>query len=302
MNISVEGITKSFEGRAVVAGLSFKLKPGRVMGILGPAEAGKSIVLQILLNMIPNDTGSVTFDEQPISGRIRNVIGYLPQHRGLYNRYSTVQLLVYFARLKGMQRKKAQVEAVRLLDRFGMIEDMELPLEALNEEERQKVYMMTAIIHNPQVVFLDEPFENMTTDNQVLIGKMVQRFREDGKTIVIASRELNKAEELCDEVILMDAGEVVLQGNVADIQERFRENVMVIEASDNLKRLNALQGVKRMIHDGREARLYVDRQIPPHKMLDTVVKTVNIRRIEINRCRLADVFQDMTHEKEGSDQ
>ena len=292
MHVKAEHINKSFNEQIAIANFSFEARAGFITGILGQQGAGKTTLLRILLGIVKPDEGYVSYDDQPLNSKIFDAIGYLPEDRGLYHHHTLNEILVYFARLKNLPRKKAQVEAVRLMDRFNLIEHMETSVENLPAEMQQKVHMMITIIHNPDLIIFDEPFLGMDTENQNLILKMMQRFREDGKTIILSTRAIDEAEALCDEITLLHQGETLIQGNLKQIMSRFHENLIIVEAKDNLQPLQRISGVKKVILDKQVARLYVDNQLHPQKVLDEIIRTVNVSKIEVKRPGLKDVYMD----------
>ena len=294
MHIKAEGLGKALNGRQVLNNLSFDVKPGSALGILGPGGAGKTTAIRLLLGVHKPDEGQAYFEEKPLDRKVRNVIGYLPQERGLYPQYPLIKVLVHFAKLKGLPRKKAHVESVRLLDRFGMIDEMEVPIAELSQDHREKVQIMATIIHNPDILFLDEPFDGFTDLNRSLVHKMVNRFKEDGKTIILATTEMELAEPLCDEVVFLQHGNTVLKGPVGHLKQKFQDNIILVEGPDNLNLLKKIQGVKKFIKEKQLVRLYVDNQIPAQRVLDIIIKSVNISRIEVAPCSLYDIYLEVS--------
>ncbi len=292
MHVKAEHISKSFDDKLVVANFSFEARAGFITGIIGDSRAGKTTILRMLLGIVKPDEGYISFDDNVLSHKILDATGYLPEERGVYQQYTLNEILVYFARLKNLPRKKAQVEAVRLMDRFNLIEQMETPVQKLPEEVQQKVELMITLIHNPDLIILDEPFHNMVAENQTLIRKMVQRLREDGKTIILATGQIEEAELLCDEITLLHQGETLMKGRVDDMLEKFKHNLIEVEGEDNLQPLKQINGVQKMIQKKQVAQLFIDKAVSPQKVLDEIIRTVNISRIEIKRPGLKDIYTD----------
>ncbi|RMH93713.1 MAG: ATP-binding cassette domain-containing protein [Calditrichaeota bacterium] len=301
MHIKVEKVRKSFLGRLVVEDISFEARAGYVLGILGIDGSGKTTILRMLVNIIAPDAGKITFDDKPFTSRVQNAIGYLSENRGMYQQCSLQDALVYFGRLKNLSHKKAAVEAVRLLDRFGLIDQMDTPVHQLPEEIQQQAQIMACIIHNPDVLVLDEPFLGFTPTNQSIIRKMIARFQEDGKTIIVGTRHMNEAEALCDDLVFLHQGRMILQGSTKRIRERFHQNIIVVEAKDNLQPLKDLPGVNRCIMENQMARLYINEKTPSRKIIDLIVKTVNISRIEVGRPGLEDIYLEMIQNGQRGD-
>ncbi|MCB0262991.1 MAG: ATP-binding cassette domain-containing protein [Calditrichia bacterium] len=295
IHVKAENLCKEINERTAVENVSFEVQPGRVLGILGAENAGKTTILRMLMELVPPDSGSVSFDERMISPKVRDATGYLPQRRGLLKNHTVNELLIYFAQLKNLPRKKARVEAVRLMDRFQIIDQMDTKVHLLTEEMRQKVAVMLAIIHNPDLLILDEPFLEQHPGFIKLVRKLVQRFRDEGKTLILASRDFDEAEILCDDVLVLQDGQTLLQGNLAEIRNRSKENMIEVFAHENLESLQSIYGVKQYVLNHRSAQLFVDSKVPPQKILDVIVKTVNATRIEVCRPGLREIVNQMTN-------
>lgn len=301
MQIKATKLSKRFEETIAVDNLSLETRSGYVLGILGLAKSGKTTTLRMLLHLIKPDSGTVRFDDRPINSKIRNQIGYLAQNRGVYPEVSVQELLIHFARLKGLSRKKAQVESVRLLDRFEMIDCMEKRLGDLPVELQEKVQIMAAIIHNPEFLIFDDPFLDTAPGNQDLVRKLIQRFRDEGKTIILATRHMNEVETLCDEIIFMNEGKTILQDNLRRIWERFQENMILVESESHLPALKDISGVNKVIKDGKQARLFISSSVSPQKIAEQLLKRIEIQRLEINRPRLQDIFLEIMQDQQGAE-
>ena len=297
MHIKAKNIFKEFDDKVVIENISCDARSGHVLGILGFDGAGKSTLLRMLVDIIRPTEGEITFDDLPVTRSIRNAIGYMPEARGLTPTDSIYQILAFQARMKSLSRKRAHVETIRLIDRFKMIDSMDMPVGELPAEMVEKVHIMSAIIHNPEILVFDEPFFNVSDGNRKLIAKMIQRFRDEGKTIVIASKELNEAEKLCNEILLLNDGQTVLQGSVNAIHERFQENLIIVEGFDNLQSLRNIQGVKKFMLQRQTARLFIDKRIPTQKILEVITKLVTVSRIEVKQPNLNDIFMEIVRGK-----
>lgn len=297
MHIKIEHISKSFDGKLHIADVSFEARPGFISCLLGQKGAGKSTVLQMLLGILKPDEGYIAFDDKPLNSKILDKIGYLPEERGLYQEFTLNEILVYFARLKHIPRKKAQVEAVRLMDRFNLIDQMETPVCELSEEIQFRVLLLLSIIHNPDVIIFDEPFR-VRDDNLVLIRKLITRLREEGKTIILSTEQISEAELLADEITILHRGELILKGKKSALLERFKENIIIVEAEDNLQPLKNIPGVKRIVQEKQVARLYVDKQMLPQKVLEAIIRTVNVSRVEVHKPGLNEIYLEAVEQFE----
>ncbi|MGH1364452.1 MAG: ABC transporter ATP-binding protein [Calditrichia bacterium] len=297
MHIKAKNIFKEFDDKVIIENISCDARSGHILGILGSDGSGKTTVLRMLMNIVQPTEGEITFDDLPITKAVRNTIGYMPEERGLRENESIYRILAFQARLKNLSRKRAHVETIRLIDRFKLIDQMDAPISTLPDDMREKLHIMSTIIHNPDILILDEPFKNVSESNCTLVSKMLMRFRDEGKTIVIASEDLNEAEKLCDEVVLLNDGQTVLQGAVVTILERFQENLVIVEGRDNLQSLRNIQGVKKFSLNRQTAKMFVDKRIPTQKILEVITKLVDVTRIEVNHPNLNDIFLEIVRGK-----
>ncbi len=302
MEIQVNQLTKKFLDAPVLQQVSFTARPGTILGLLGPNGAGKTTTLRLILNLLKADEGEVLFDGKPFSARIKAQIGYLPEERGIYVKHTVGDVLIYFARLKNLPAKKAQVEVVRHLDRFGMVDQLETPIYQLSKGQQQKVQILTAIVHDPQILILDEPFFGLDPINQDVIRKLILRFREAGKTIILSTHQMHLAESLCDEFVFLNQGTVVLSGTLAQIRKRFQQNLIVVEAEDNLKELEQLKGIRHFRLDRQTAYLYIDENQSTRRILNEIMDRVTFTRLEVNRPSLEDIFLQLVQPESSENQ
>ena len=196
MKIEIQNVTKNFKNRSAVRDLSFTMKKGQIVGLLGPNGAGKTTTLRMILNILKPDFGTILFDGQPINKQTRNQIGYLPEERGLYQKYSVMDVVVYFGRLKNLTRRKSHVETVRLLDSFQMIDFLEEPVGHLSKGMQQKLQFLVSLIHNPEVLIMDEPLWGLDPLNQEMINQKLVELKNEGKSILLSTHQLVEAEAM----------------------------------------------------------------------------------------------------------
>jgi ABC-2 type transport system ATP-binding protein len=290
MEVNVEKITKEFQDKEVIRELSMKLKPGKIVGLLGPNGAGKTTTLRIVLNILHPDSGQILFDGHRMNKKIRNKIGYLPEERGLYQKYSVIDVLRYFGRLKGLSTRKSQVEAVRLLDRFQMIEYLEEPIGHLSKGTQQRLQFLVCFIHNPDFLILDEPFWGLDPLNQEVLRNRMKDFKDEGKTILLSTHQLIEAETLCDYFILIDGGETVLKGSLDEIRKNFHLNIIAVEAHQNPSVLQDIPKVNKVEIKDSMAHLYVDENAPIKAIMQEIIKKVDLSKMEFYKPSLNDIF------------
>lgn len=290
MDIELKNVTKNFNDLPVVQNLSFKIREGEVLGLLGPNGAGKTTTLRMILDILRPDDGTITFGGEKINRNIRNRIGYLPEERGIYQKYKVLDVLIYFGRLKNLSKRKSHVEAVRLLDHFQMIEYLEEPVAQLSKGIQQKLQFLISIIHNPRIIILDEPFWGLDPLNQEMLRKQIKSFKEQGKVVLLSTHQLNEAETLCDYFVLIDHGKSVLQGTLDRIRRGFREQIIMVEAKNDLNKLRDIANIKKISIENSRATLHIDENAPVNKILQSIIDTVKVTKISLNKPDLHDIF------------
>ena len=229
MKLELRDIHKSFGEKEVLKGVSLTAEGGRAFGLLGRNGAGKTTSIRILMNVFPADTGEVLFDGKPIDyDRVQ--FGYLPEERGLYPKKRILDQLVYFAELKGMRTADAVKSVDYWLKRLGMAEYRMKRLDTLSKGNQQKIQLITALAHDPQVVILDEPFSGLDPVNAMLLKDVVRGEIAKGKIVLFSSHQMNYIEEFCDSIAILNGGQIVLSGDLHDIKHRYPRNRLVVQS------------------------------------------------------------------------
>jgi len=212
--LALHGVTKAFDGLVAVEGLSMTVPEGRIFGFLGPNGAGKTTTMRMVLDILRPEKGTITWRGAPITDEVRRRFGYLPEERGLYQKMRVGEQLVYFARLYGLTRAAAQRVVDEWLERFGLADRRNSRLDELSRGNQQKVQVMTALLHAPELALLDEPFSGLDPMNSEHLTQVLRELRDAGKTVVFSSHRLEQVEELCEEVAIIARGRLRLAGNL----------------------------------------------------------------------------------------
>ncbi|MBR4279068.1 MAG: ATP-binding cassette domain-containing protein, partial [Clostridia bacterium] len=217
MLLEFKDIQKSFGEKEVLKGISFSTEGEKAFGLLGRNGAGKTTSIRILMDVFPADGGSVLIDGKPIDYK-KTKIGYLPEERGLYPKKKIIDQLVYFAELKGMNRKDAEKSIDYWLDRLEMSEYKNKRLDTLSKGNQQKIQLITALAHDPQIVILDEPFSGLDPVNAMLLKSVVKEEIAKGKIVLFSSHQMSYIEEFCDRIAIINGGKTVLHGDLNEIK------------------------------------------------------------------------------------
>ena len=227
MKLEVKNITKTFGEKEILKGISFSVESGKALGLLGRNGAGKTTTIRILMDVFHANSGELLLDGEPFVQR--NVqIGYLPEERGLYPKREVLEQMVYLARLRGVSKKQAIVNAKRWLERLEVAEYETKLLETLSKGNQQKVQLASTLVCDPDIVILDEPFSGLDPVNSQILQEVVQELITDGKIVIFSSHQMSYVEEFCEDIVIINHGEVVLEGNLAEIKSTFGENQLVV--------------------------------------------------------------------------
>lgn len=231
MKLEVKNITKSFGEANVLKGISFSVESGKALGLLGRNGAGKTTTIRILMDVFHANSGELTLDGKPFEPR-KVQIGYLPEERGLYPKRKVLEQMVYLAMLRGVSRKTAAANAKRWLERLEVSQYQDRLLETLSKGNQQKVQLASTLVCDPEIVILDEPFSGLDPVNSQILQDVVQELIHDGKIVIFSSHQMSYVEEFCEDIVIINHGEVVLSGHLDTIKRDFGKDQLVLSAVD----------------------------------------------------------------------
>ena len=227
MLLSVNNITKSFGEKQVLKGISFTAESGKALGLLGRNGAGKTTLIRIIMGVFNGDDGFVTLDGKPLNTKSVK-IGYLPEERGLYPKKKIVEQLVYFAELQGVDKKTAITRADMLLNKLGLQEYKNARLDTLSKGNQQKIQLIATLMTDPEIIILDEPFSGLDPVNAGLLKDIVKELIKKGCLVIFSSHQMNYIEEFCDDILILNGGQIVLGGAIKDIKRSYARNIIEI--------------------------------------------------------------------------
>lgn len=288
--LEVRSAGKSFSDKVVVHDLSFKVKGGETFGLLGPNGAGKTTMMRMIMNILKPDEGEILFNDQSRDTLKSLHFGYLPEERGLYPRARVLDVLVYFGTLNNLNRRKAEVEAIRYLDRLGLVEYTDARINQLSKGMQQKVQFIAAFLHDPDVLILDEPFAGLDPINQVVLRDILTEYKQSKKILIISTHQMEMAEKLCDHICLINNGHVVLDGNIRDVKQKFRENAYMVEAEDVVF-MRDLQDIEILEENKNACKFrFKDNKADISEFISKINKKTRLRRFEVVEPSLHDIF------------
>ena len=287
--IVVNHIAKSFGKTEAVKDVSFNVGPGEIFGLLGPNGSGKTTSIRILLDIYQPDRGSVEILGGPMTEAKLNKIGYLPEERGLYQDVELTRNLTYLATLKNMTKEEIEQKLPIWLERFDLSQHQKKKTKELSKGMQQKAQLIAALIHEPEIIIIDEPFAALDPVNTQLVKDLLIELRNEGRTVVMSTHQMNQVEMLCDRLVLIDHGTVLLEGSLKDVQERFATNQVLIQPNSALP--ESLPGVQNIEEDGLYFRLTPEDGVSPHTVLRQLVdQQVAIDSFEIATPTLDEIF------------
>lgn len=288
--LEVKNVSKSFSEQVIIHDLSFCVKGGETFGLLGPNGAGKTTMMRMIMNILKPDSGEILFNGKP-RGKLKAIhFGYLPEERGLYQRTTVLNVLIYFGTLNNLTKRKAEIEAIRYLDRLGMVDFTDSKVNQLSKGMQQKVQFIAAFLHNPDVLILDEPFSGLDPINQIVLRDILIEYKQKNKILIISTHQMEMAEKLCDHICLINNGNVVIDGNLNKIKRDMREDAYLIEA-DSLNFLHELSEVEVLEENNSAFKIKLtNKKYSMPELLNKINKRSNIRRFEIVEPSLHDIF------------
>jgi ABC-2 type transport system ATP-binding protein len=286
--VEVNHLYKSYTGKKAVEDLSFSVNPGEILGLIGPNGAGKSSTIKIMLDFMKPDSGEVKIFGQQMNEALKNQIGYLPEEKGLYKKLTAIDLILYFASLKGMDKSSAKEKADVLLKRTGMFESRKKKIKEMSKGMGQIIQFIVTIIHDPNLIIMDEPFSGLDPVNTELMKNIVSDLRNDGKAIILSTHQMNQVEEICDRVLMVNDGSEVLYGSIEEVKSRFKTHSVQVNVEGEI---GDLPGVidKKLNKDSVELVLAAD--TTPQILLDHMrERGISINRFEVKTPSLNEIF------------
>ena len=292
MVLELRNIEKSFGEKKVLKGVSLRAESGKAFGLLGRNGAGKTTSIRILMNVFPAQSGEVLFDGKPIDyDKVK--FGYLPEERGLYPKKKIIDQLVYFAELKGMRKSDAVKSVDYWLDRLDMKKYRNKRLDTLSKGNQQKIQLITALAHDPEIVILDEPFSGLDPVNAMLLKDVVNETIKKGKIVLFSSHQMNYIEEFCDNIAIINGGEVVLTGDLHEIKRNYPRNRLVVRSIQNKEICEEYGDLCKMGEDG-ELIILLGEPDEKKNIMKRLTEKYDIDEIKVYEPTLNDIFVEYT--------
>ena len=297
MILELKQIEKSFGEKKVLTGVSFRAEGGKAFGLLGRNGAGKTTSIRILMDVFPADSGAVLVDGKPIDYH-KVGIGYLPEERGLYPKKPIIDQLTYFAELKGMGRKDAVKAVDYWLERLGMMEYRNKRLDTLSKGNQQKIQLVTALAHDPDIVILDEPFSGLDPVNAMLLKDVVREQIGKGKIVLFSSHQMSYIEEFCDSIAILNKGVVAIQGDLRDIKRDYPRDRLVVR-TDAPEKIQADFGDACSVMENGDLLIRLASPAEKKAVMTRLVENYDIDEVKVFEPSLNDIFVEYAGDSAG---
>jgi ABC-2 type transport system ATP-binding protein len=295
--LSLEGVSKRYAGVDAVSDLSFEVRPGSICGFLGPNGAGKTTTVRMILGLVAPSAGRIRVLGATDARQVRDRIGFLPEERGLYRRMRAADAIVFFAGLKGVPAAEGRRRAMALLEAQGLGAAAKRPIKALSKGMAQKVQLLSAIAHEPELVILDEPFSGLDPVNQQSLEQIIRDLAARGTTVVFSTHVMQHAERLCERVVLLARGRKRFDGTLAEARSA-APRLLRLEGELDLAQLAALPGVTEVTLDGEAFSARLTPQASAQDALRAAFERgLDIRRFEVKEPTLHDAFIVLTGDR-----
>ena len=278
--------------------VSFEVRPGEVLGLVGPNGAGKTSLIRMLMDIIAPDSGEILLDGRPIGRDERDQIGYLPEERGLYRKQKVIDALVYFGRLKGLDGRTAKKRAMHWLERFDLGDHAGRRVDELSKGMQQKAQIAGALLHEPTIIVMDEPFSGLDPVNTVLVKDLLLEESRAGRMVILSSHQMPMVEAMCDRVAMINRGRLVLFGDLDRIRLEHSEAAVLVDADGDLAGLPVVAKVEQ---DGALRRVFLKPGSAPRDLMNLLVeKRVPLEHFEVVRMPLEEIFVRIVQEGEAA--
>lgn len=290
MILRLRNICKAFDEKIAVNNLSLEVPKGVIYGIIGPNGAGKTTSIRMIMNITMPDSGEVLYNGLPIDDSFKDHVGYLPEERGLYKKMTLSEILTYMAQLKGLPVSEITPRIDPWLERVGLLDRKENKVEELSKGMQQKLQFVSTILHDPEIIILDEIFSGLDPLNMELIKEILLDLKRKGRTILFSTHVMEQAEKLCDYICMISRGRKVLDGRLSEVKAQFGKNSVQVEIEGDGQFMSGLDGVVGLTKSNNYCELKLAPNADTNRLLVAIAERVKVRRFEMVVPSLYDIF------------
>ena len=290
--LELKNVTKYYGDFKAVDNLSFKVKDGEIFGLLGVNGAGKTTTFRMIINLLDKNEGTILLDGKPIDYSVTDKIGFLTEERSLLLKLTVLEQAIFYGTLKGLDKKTIEKRLDVLLERFKISEYKNRKIKELSKGNQQKVQFITAILHEPKLLILDEPFSGLDPINVEEFMKMINELKNKGTSIIFSSHRMEHVELFCDELVILVHGKSVLQGNLKDIKKKYRKKNIHLQADGDMKKIEKISGVLETTKEigNNEYIIKIESEDVIKKVFEVVKTFDNVTKFSVEEPTLNEIF------------
>ncbi len=298
--LRVENITKAYDSFKAVDDISFNIPEGRLFGLLGPNGAGKTTTMRMIMNIIIPDSGKIYLFDETFKEKHKNIIGYLPEDRGLYPKMKLIDHLQFLGEMKGLSASKSKQLALEWLEKFQLMEWEKKKIQELSKGMQQKVQFIGTIMHSPKLLILDEPFSGLDPVNVKFVKDVILDLKRAGKTIILSTHMMDQAEKLCEDICLINKGRIVLQGNLGEKKREYGHNAVILEYSGDGAFIDSLLLVEKVNDYGNYMEIQLKDGSSPHQLFQILAdRKLEVKKFEAAETTLNEIFIEIVEGRQN---
>jgi len=302
IRVAVENVVKTFGKTRAVDGVNLEARGGEVFALLGPNGAGKTTLIRMLMDIIRPDEGSITFDGEPIGDELKHRIGYLPEERGLYRKQKLGEVVAYFGRLHGLEKEDARERASTWLERVELAEWEKKKVEEMSKGMQQKAQIALTLLHDPDLVILDEPFSGLDPVNVRMVKDFIAELRRARKTVILSTHQMAQVEALADRVFMISRGHRVLYGSLEEIMRQHADNAVMVNEEVDARGLSGVVRVDENAAPGRLQKVWLEEGEEPKTFIRQLLdRGQPVEHYELAATPLEDIFVRLAREPVGEE-
>lgn len=299
--LKIEKISKRFGDFYAVKNLSLKIPEGTIYSLLGPNGAGKTTTIRMVMNIIIPDEGSIQVLNEKMDDKMKSRVGYLPEDRGLYPKMRVGELLLFFAELKGIRGQEARNRIDHWLERFDLANWKFKKVEELSRGMQQKIQFIATVIHQPDLIILDEPFSGLDPVNTKLLKDIMLEMKNQGKTIIFSTHRMEQVEMISDNICLINKAEMILEGKLSAIKKQYGKNTVILDYDGDASFIRTLPEVEKIDDYGKFMEIKMKERSDPQDLLNKSVGKIRINKFEVREPTLNAIFIDKVGETNAQD-
>jgi ABC-2 type transport system ATP-binding protein len=292
--LEIRNLSKSFGNLKAVDDVSFQVPEGSIFGLIGRNGAGKTTTIRMMMNIYLPDSGEVFLRGVKIGSEIKNIVGYLPEERGLYPKMKVLETLLFFAEIKGKKGKDLNKRAKEYLERFDLADRINSKIEELSKGNQQKVQFIISIFHDPEIIMLDEPFSGLDPINTNLLKEIVLEKKRQGKIIILSTHLMDFAEKMCDHLAMIDHGKIILHGALSDIKSKYSTRNVSLNYEGDLSFLNNHPIIEKISDFGNNTGIRIKEAGQTQELLRLLVENnIKVKSFITNDISLQEIFVEL---------